>query len=122
LTRPNSLRLFRQLMSTCELVFTLCVSTDRGPVANSSSRFSACGSDGDEAVVGRRGRVSAEERAIQRREPRNETLAAGMTVRQRARASGARRETRQHDTTVLGTEPVAVIARSRSRGSVPLLT
>jgi hypothetical protein len=87
LTRPNSLRLFRQLMSTCELVFTLCVSTDRGPVANSSSRFSACGSDGDEAVVGRRGRVSAEERAIQRREPRNETLAAGMTVRQRARGS-----------------------------------
>ena len=43
LTRANSLRLLRQLISTCELVFTLCVSTDRGPVANSSpSLFSAC--------------------------------------------------------------------------------
>ena len=37
LTRPSSFLLFLQLMSTCVLLFTLCVSTDRGPVENSSS-------------------------------------------------------------------------------------
>ena len=36
LTRPRSFLLFLQLMSTCELFFTDPVSTDRGPVLNSS--------------------------------------------------------------------------------------
>jgi hypothetical protein len=39
LTRPRSFLLFLQLMSTCELVLTLVVSTESGPVRNSSSSF-----------------------------------------------------------------------------------
>lgn len=40
-TRPSSFLLFLQLIKTWELVFTLVVRTDRGPVRNiSSSRFS----------------------------------------------------------------------------------
>mmetsp|Transcript_2040 Transcript_2040/g.3195 ORF Transcript_2040/g.3195 Transcript_2040/m.3195 type:complete len:260 (+) Transcript_2040:678-1457(+) len=39
LTRASSLWLLRQLMSTCELVLTLVVSTESGPVLNSSSSF-----------------------------------------------------------------------------------
>ena len=38
-TRASSFRLFLQLMSTCVLYLTACVSTDRGPVSNSSSSF-----------------------------------------------------------------------------------
>mmetsp|Transcript_1401 Transcript_1401/g.4173 ORF Transcript_1401/g.4173 Transcript_1401/m.4173 type:complete len:211 (+) Transcript_1401:171-803(+) len=38
-TRASSFRLFLQLISTCELLFTLVVSTERGPVRNSSSSF-----------------------------------------------------------------------------------
>lgn len=42
LTRPNSFLLFRQLINTCELLLTLVVSTDKGPVLKaSSSRFSS---------------------------------------------------------------------------------
>lgn len=37
LTRPNSFLLLRQLIKTCVLFFTDCVSTDNGPVLNSSS-------------------------------------------------------------------------------------
>ena len=44
LTRPSSFLLFLQLMSTCVLLFTLCVSTDRGPVENSSSSVFALSS------------------------------------------------------------------------------
>jgi hypothetical protein len=98
LTRANSLRLLRQLISTCELVFTLCVSTDRGPVANScSSVFSACGSDrcdetrrcGEEGS----GQRHHEDGAVQRG-TKNETLAAGMTVRN-ARGGSFRGEARE---------------------------
>mmetsp|Transcript_34964 Transcript_34964/g.99120 ORF Transcript_34964/g.99120 Transcript_34964/m.99120 type:complete len:239 (-) Transcript_34964:70-786(-) len=38
-TRPSNFRLFLQLIRTCELVFTLVVSTESGPVRNSSSSF-----------------------------------------------------------------------------------
>lgn len=41
LTRPSSFLLLRQLMSTCVLFFTDCVSTDSGPVLNSSSSWRA---------------------------------------------------------------------------------
>ena len=44
LTRPSSFLLFLQLISTCVLLFTLCVSTDRGPVENSSSSVFALSS------------------------------------------------------------------------------
>ena len=44
LTRPSSFLLFLQLMSTCVLLFTLCVSTDSGPVENSSSSVFALSS------------------------------------------------------------------------------
>lgn len=40
LTRANSLRLLRQLISTCELFFTACCNTDSGPVLNSCSSIS----------------------------------------------------------------------------------
>lgn len=39
LTRPRSFLLLRQLMSTCVLLRTDCVNTDKGPVLNSSSSF-----------------------------------------------------------------------------------
>jgi hypothetical protein len=53
LTRPSSLRLFRQLIKTCEFVFTLCVNTERGPVWNSfSSLVSACFGKGVGCVCG----------------------------------------------------------------------
>jgi len=38
-TRANIFLLFRQLISTCVLSLTDCVSTDKGPVLNSSSSF-----------------------------------------------------------------------------------
>ena len=38
-TRPSSFLLFLQLISTCVFDLTLCVSTERGPVLNSSSSF-----------------------------------------------------------------------------------
>jgi len=38
-TRPRSFRLFLQLISTCALVFTLCVKTDKGPAWKSRSSF-----------------------------------------------------------------------------------
>ena len=38
-TRPSNFLLFRQLMSTCVLLLTLCVRTDSGPVLKSSSSF-----------------------------------------------------------------------------------
>ena len=44
LTRPSSFLLFLQLMSTCVLLLTLCVSTDSGPVENSSSSLLALSS------------------------------------------------------------------------------
>ena len=44
LTRPSSFLLFLQLISTCVLLFTLCVSTDSGPVENSSSSLLALSS------------------------------------------------------------------------------
>eukprot|EP00322_Chrysochromulina_rotalis_P003386 CAMPEP_0115859736 /NCGR_PEP_ID=MMETSP0287-20121206/16770_1 /TAXON_ID=412157 /ORGANISM="Chrysochromulina rotalis, Strain UIO044" /LENGTH=115 /DNA_ID=CAMNT_0003314047 /DNA_START=491 /DNA_END=838 /DNA_ORIENTATION=+ len=37
LTRPSNFLLLRQLIRTCVLLFTLCVSTESGPVLNSSS-------------------------------------------------------------------------------------
>ena len=43
-TRPSNFLLFLQLMSTCVLLFTLCVSTDSGPVENSSSSVLALSS------------------------------------------------------------------------------
>ena len=53
LTRPSSLRFFRQLIKTCEFVFTLCVNTERGPVWNSfSSLVSACFGKGVGCVCG----------------------------------------------------------------------
>ena len=46
LTLPNNFLLFRQLIKTCELVFTAVVRTDRGPVRkSSSSRFSSSSTD-----------------------------------------------------------------------------
>ena len=55
-TRPRSFRLFLQLMSTCEFDFTLCVSTDSGPVWNScSSLFSGCEKEGRTTAGGQRG-------------------------------------------------------------------
>lgn len=44
LTRPNSFLLLRQLIKTCVLFFTDCVSTDNGPVLNSSSSWRASSS------------------------------------------------------------------------------
>lgn len=41
LTRPSNFLLLRQLMRTCVLFFTDCVSTDNGPVLNSSSSWRA---------------------------------------------------------------------------------
>jgi hypothetical protein len=41
LMRARSLWLFRRLISTCELFFTLCINTESGPLRNSSTS-SAC--------------------------------------------------------------------------------
>lgn len=41
LTRPSSFLLLRQLINTCVLFLTDCVSTDSGPVLNSSSSWRA---------------------------------------------------------------------------------
>eukprot|EP00320_Phaeocystis_rex_P021968 CAMPEP_0119055780 /NCGR_PEP_ID=MMETSP1178-20130426/331_1 /TAXON_ID=33656 /ORGANISM="unid sp, Strain CCMP2000" /LENGTH=128 /DNA_ID=CAMNT_0007036407 /DNA_START=217 /DNA_END=600 /DNA_ORIENTATION=+ len=43
-TRPSNFLLYLQLMSTCVLLLTLCVSTDSGPVENSSSSVFALSS------------------------------------------------------------------------------
>lgn len=43
-TRPSNFLLFRQLISTCVLFFTDWVSTDSGPVLNSSSSWRASSS------------------------------------------------------------------------------
>lgn len=52
LTRPKSFLLFRQLINTCELLFTLVVSTDKGPVLKaSSSRFSSSSTVGCVAIA-----------------------------------------------------------------------
>ena len=52
LTRPNNFLLFRQLINTCELLLTLVVSTDKGPVLKaSSSRFSSSSTVGCVAIA-----------------------------------------------------------------------